>query len=515
MPHLQFDPYRDWLGLPGAPTSFYGLLSLNLFEADLDVIQKAAHRAKLTVRNVKPGPHIQAWKQLLDQIERGRSSLADPQLKAQYDASLVSDQTSQFDAIQVGIAEPDLGARLDPMAPLADVNSPPRQAALAAEPLAVPAPPTQTPPTQTPPTQTPPITNSAAVRQRSVESSKELTTICRSSASPAVREITRQRVWRKQKVSARLAFILIGICFVGMLSACWFILQLDPTSLRVGLNSPLPVAESSDRYEESTPVSDSSEAAAAVSDSEESRMKIESSIRTSTGVSAKPRQEMAEPKMADRQERSSLSSAVESLDTEMNRPNSLEMAADPANVIELTPGQVAVARRLLIEAHRALSEQGTERGEDLLQQLRSIPLGAKEEAMVDRFAMLQDYVSEFWKAVDDGTEFVEGTELTLKQTTVFVVEVNPRTIVLRVLGKNRRIDRGQIPSGLALALADRWFNQRAVSTKVFKGAYMAVTPRYEVATVKQMWSDAASEGVDLGDLMEVLDDRELLGVQTP
>ena len=110
---------------------------------------------------------------------------------------------------------------------------------------------------------------------------------------------------------------------------------------------------------------------------------------------------------------------------------------------------------------------------------------------------------------------MEGSELTLKQTTVFVVEVNSRTIVLRVLGKNRRIDRGQIPSGLAFALADRWFDQQAASTKVFKGAYMAVTPRFEVAAVKKMWSDAASEGAELADLMKVLDDRESLGVQTP
>ena len=519
MSHLQFDPYRDWLGLPGPPTNFYGLLGLNLFEQDAEVIQKAAHRAKLTVRNVKPGAQTQAWKQLLDQIERGRASLSDPALRAQYDATLGSNDSTQFEVIQGEIRQRDLKDRLDPMAPLADVNSPLLKTSSAVDPL-----PVSTPPTPTPPTQSPPVAASVLKPLggglRSVESSEELATIGRSNASPSLRKATRERVRRKQKISLRLATILIGVCLMGMLFACWFILQLDPSSLRVGLNLRQSVSAPSNRSSEVQAGSGGLQAADRLTDSEESQLEAKPFNRIATPAIGKRGQRMAEPPSPEPpspepQKPTSSSGLGESIAAEMDRPTSLEVAAGQSTAGKPTSAQIAEARGLLVEAHRALNEKSYERGEALLKQLRSIPLGTDEEAMVERFAVLQGYVQEFWKAVDDGTKLVEGSELTLKQTTVFVVEVNSRTIVLRVLGKNRRIDRGQIPSGLAFALADRWFDQQAASTKVFKGAYMAVTPRFEVAAVKKMWSDAASEGAELADLMKVLDDRESLGVQTP
>jgi hypothetical protein len=131
---------------------------------------------------------------------------------------------------------------------------------------------------------------------------------------------------------------------------------------------------------------------------------------------------------------------------------------------------------------------------------------AEHQALVARLDTLAGYVRQFWDAVEDGLTRIENSELEVGDGRVYVVEVGPRQLVVRVLGENRHIDRAELPDDLALAIADRWFDHRSPTTKVFKGAFMAVSPNYSNDGVRRLWSQAAREGVDLGDLMLVLDD---------
>jgi len=50
-----FDPYHRWLGIPPAeqPPNHYRLLSLPLFESDLDVIETAVERQTLFYERFK------------------------------------------------------------------------------------------------------------------------------------------------------------------------------------------------------------------------------------------------------------------------------------------------------------------------------------------------------------------------------------------------------------------------------------------------------------------------------
>ena len=54
-----FDPYRKWLGIPpkDQPPNYYRLLSLELYESDLDVIEGAADRQMGFVRQYQSGEH--------------------------------------------------------------------------------------------------------------------------------------------------------------------------------------------------------------------------------------------------------------------------------------------------------------------------------------------------------------------------------------------------------------------------------------------------------------------------
>ena len=53
-----FDPYHQWLGIPATeqPPNHYRLLSVPLWEPDLDVIEAAAERQTVFLRTFQLGP---------------------------------------------------------------------------------------------------------------------------------------------------------------------------------------------------------------------------------------------------------------------------------------------------------------------------------------------------------------------------------------------------------------------------------------------------------------------------
>src|SRR5277367_5999977 len=85
-----FDPYRKWLGIPpkDQPPNHYRLLSLELYEPDLDVIEGAADRQMGFVRQYQSGEHAALAAKLLNEIATARLCLLKPKSKSEYDAKL-------------------------------------------------------------------------------------------------------------------------------------------------------------------------------------------------------------------------------------------------------------------------------------------------------------------------------------------------------------------------------------------------------------------------------------------
>ena len=85
-----FDPYRKWLGIPpkDQPPNHYRLLSLELYESDLDVIEGAADRAMGFIRNYQSGEHASLAAKLLNEVATARLCLLKPASKSEYDATL-------------------------------------------------------------------------------------------------------------------------------------------------------------------------------------------------------------------------------------------------------------------------------------------------------------------------------------------------------------------------------------------------------------------------------------------
>ena len=85
-----FDPYHKWLGIPpkDRPPNHYRLLSLELYESDLDVIEGAADRVMAFIRQYQSGEQAAAAAKLLNEIATARLSLLKPASKSEYDAKL-------------------------------------------------------------------------------------------------------------------------------------------------------------------------------------------------------------------------------------------------------------------------------------------------------------------------------------------------------------------------------------------------------------------------------------------
>jgi hypothetical protein len=161
---------------------------------------------------------------------------------------------------------------------------------------------------------------------------------------------------------------------------------------------------------------------------------------------------------------------------------------------------------LMASARMSIEKKTFDESNRLLQLARNQATSDEVIAKLERLQTLSDYVGEFWKAHDESLADLEGTELTINDEQVFVVTVDSRRIVIRARGKNREYMVKSLPPKLVVAIADRRFDQSAATTKVFKGAYMAVEPAFGKESALTLWREAADVGVEINDLPLVLTD---------
>ena len=86
----RFDPYHKLLGIPprDQPPNYYRLLGIELFEADVEVIEAAAERQMAYLQGIATGPHMAESQSLLNEVARAKVCLLNPERKSKYDNSL-------------------------------------------------------------------------------------------------------------------------------------------------------------------------------------------------------------------------------------------------------------------------------------------------------------------------------------------------------------------------------------------------------------------------------------------
>ncbi len=85
-----FDPYHKWFGIPPneQPPNHYRLLGLELFEADLEVIDIAADQRMLHLKTYQNGGNARASQDLLTEVAKARICLSNETEKQDYDRAL-------------------------------------------------------------------------------------------------------------------------------------------------------------------------------------------------------------------------------------------------------------------------------------------------------------------------------------------------------------------------------------------------------------------------------------------
>lgn len=144
-----FDPYYTWLGIPPReqPANYYRLLSLEVFEDNVDVISNAADRQMAHVRTFQSGPHAALSQKVLNELAAARACLLDPEAKTDYDRQLAQRLAETHDRGRSVPAPPPVPNNLAPQSsgheraiapPLPPARRPPAAAAAGETPLAGP-----------------------------------------------------------------------------------------------------------------------------------------------------------------------------------------------------------------------------------------------------------------------------------------------------------------------------------------------------------------------------------------
>jgi hypothetical protein len=155
-------------------------------------------------------------------------------------------------------------------------------------------------------------------------------------------------------------------------------------------------------------------------------------------------------------------------------------------------------------------------GRDLKRAKRQLELATgqadlpSQKVQVAQFRALETQLVRFWSAVRAGLETLEpAEELHIGNAIAAVVESGPDSLALFVTGSRRDYTLANLPTKVALFVAQRGANEDAPASQVCWGAFHAVDPRGDRSRARQLWESAAAAGEPVGLLLPFLEPRAL------
>ncbi|HEX3999343.1 MAG TPA: hypothetical protein VHX65_12395 [Pirellulales bacterium] len=166
------------------------------------------------------------------------------------------------------------------------------------------------------------------------------------------------------------------------------------------------------------------------------------------------------------------------------------------------PAKAARLNHLLVDVRQKLAERNQDEANRLLADAKGLAVTPEQSDRVERLGTLVKYVGEFWGAVRDALAGLKATdEIDVGSTKVVVVDRDEQSLTIHMGSGNRHFNLKELPSGLAIALANRWLDPSKPANKVFIGAFYAVDPKLlgdDPEAAKRFWGEAAAAGVSDG-----------------
>ncbi|HEV3024728.1 MAG TPA: hypothetical protein VGX76_19765 [Pirellulales bacterium] len=177
----------------------------------------------------------------------------------------------------------------------------------------------------------------------------------------------------------------------------------------------------------------------------------------------------------------------------------------PPPPAEATPRQLAAVKEALAAARTALGKRDLEAAQEQLDLATLDAVTPELEKELSRVQLLAEYVEHFWKAVSETLTMLQATEeLTLDGAICTVVDASADSLTIHVPGKNREFKLREIPTSLAVTLAERWLDKADDRTPLVIGAFLLADPKGDDDQARRLFEQAA-KSVDAAPLIAELD----------
>jgi curved DNA-binding protein CbpA len=522
------NPYQEWLNCKSKRPHYFELLGVSPKESDEGRIRRAAASRLATVRQVRPGDHIEQWQALIDEIGRAEKILLDPPARRAYvqkilearQKKVASDKPAAADAVT---PPPTPSSKSAPSSPPSSPPLPPESNRLVEppDPQAVSAsPPEQgedeafdpmaplTAPSD--PTEREPAAHPAPVEGLSASHSPGLAP---SSGSSNFAKFARERARKKRQrfmVTSLLSLLVIGLLgTVGYLNKDAI---LGPTLSEN--DSDENDSPSSDPPKDPEPIvgddgAEASQTPEPPSDNESPKDESTDGSQENKG-DPENKGDNVEPDGSNPEAEPSENSAPDTSPPE-------EKMEEPEVVSKtLTRSQAFELGETMKASHVAISERDFEEAEELWNSARGMAEGTDYAELVDRLQIMGQTTRRCWDRIAQATSQLQSTEVLEFSPTVAVaiIEASEEKLVYRVNGERQERAPRELPPGLAKLILETVLEPGA-DLDTLLGALYAGEAAFDESKreeAEMYWREVDAAGGSVQDLLLwVIDDYDLVG----
>ena len=521
------NPYQEWLNCKSKRPHYFELLGVSPKESDEGRIRRAAASRLATVRQVRPGDHIEQWQALIDEIGRAEKILLDPPARRAYvqkilearQKKVASDKPAAADAVT---PPPTPSSKSAPSSPPSSPPLPPESNRLVEppDPQAVSAsPPEQgedeafdpmaplTAPSD--PTEREPAAHPAPVAGLSASHSPGLAP---SSGSSNFAKFARERARKKRQrfmVTSLLSLLVIGLLgTVGYLNKDAI---LGPTLSEN--DSDENDSPSSDPPKDPEPIvgddgAEASQTPEPPSDNESPKDESTDGSQENKG-DPENKGDNVEPDGSNPEAEPSENSAPDTSPPE-------EKMEEPEVVSKtLTRSQAFELGETMKASHVAISERDFEEAEELWNSARGMAEGTDYAELVDRLQIMGQTTRRCWDRIAQATSQLQSTEVLEFSPTVAVaiIEASEEKLVYRVNGERQERAPRELPPGLAKLILETVLEPGA-DLDTLLGALYAGEAAFDESKreeAEMYWREVDAAGGSVQDLLLwVIDDYDLV-----
>jgi hypothetical protein len=182
-----------------------------------------------------------------------------------------------------------------------------------------------------------------------------------------------------------------------------------------------------------------------------------------------------------------------------------EMKPEPENTPEpetnpapqTKPGTpVNVSRALMAARYQMSRRNNLAIAKVRIDEAESAAATDAEKQEVVRVRAMLSYVEQFQNAVTESLKSLDGgLDFAYEDDRIGVVEKSANLLVLRIGGVNKEYKIDDLPSKLAVAIAENWFRKDDPAAKVAIGAFLVVHPKGDRDRARALWQQAQLEGL--------------------